>query len=159
MGRQRRQKESVEHLRNSSFLPWASLLLVCLPAMLASFQRGCSSQEYGQEQRLSPGRTVSRPARGVEGGAVGVRGQGQPTEGLECQAGLDGPLRAGGGSTSAWPVCTWSVSRGSTGLAACKVTDEGGPCPPKMVASFPSMARSICCHPQPEAQQSPLQVK
>lgn len=62
-------------------------------------------------------------------------------EGLECQTGLDGPLRAGGGSISAWPVCTWSISQGSPGLVACKVTDEErGPCPPKMVASFPSEA-------------------
>lgn len=57
----------------------------------------------------------------MEGGAAGVRGQGQPIEGLECQTGLDHPFRAVGGNISAWPISTWSVSQGSVGLEACKI--------------------------------------
>lgn len=69
--------------------------------------------------------TLSRLACRAEGGAVGVRGQGQPLEGLECQTGVDHPLRAIGRRISAWLFRPWSVSQGCAGLEACKIM--GGP--------------------------------
>lgn len=78
------------------------------------------------------------------------------------KTGLDGPLRAGDGGISAWPISTVQFPRAALAWMSC---------PPRMVADLLSeafldfiewslaQARSLYHHPLPEAQKNPLKVK